>query len=366
MGRGYRQPSLIGRILREAAALAAGRARPRQSLNALRHRMASRRSERVRHQPLFLNLMVSPACNLSCRMCLTHSPIVPDNPHKFRGRTCLTLETFADILARFPSTRILGFIGNGEPLLAPDLFRMVALGKRSGKMVTILYTNGTLVGQHTEELLSGDLDLINISVNAAEEEDYARLTGMPEAFYRAIVDNTRALSRSCGRGRTPTRLTASLLVDRVNWRRIPEMIGFAAGLGMDGVNLVNLVPTAAPGWDAETVCLFDTPEILSFIQGLKARRWPIGVEWPVLLDGTRDNRLCRDPWFGMTVDGEGNVNACGRQCLNSEGNGNFRDPDVFNNPHFRMWRRTFLDRRIPLPAPCRTCYNNSTHARGLK
>ena len=84
------------------------------------------------------------------------------------------------------------------------------------------------------------------------------------------------------------------------------------------------------------------------------------VTLPNLLDGNLNNRLCRDFYTSMSIDGDGNIGGCERIMLNTTNNGKFWDKDVFNNEHFRELRRIFTQNTMSLPDACQYCYNNTT------
>ncbi len=105
---------------------------------------------------------ISNLCNLSCGFC----------PGTKRASGRMTAEAFASLLPKLrPYTEYLYFHIMGEPLCHPKLAELLSLAE--GFRV-ILTTNGTLLQQQRETLLSADaLHKINVSLHAFEANDLA-------------------------------------------------------------------------------------------------------------------------------------------------------------------------------------------------
>lgn len=334
---------------------------PGQLYNAwLAHHYTS--AEIVRHQPVRLGICTSFECNLACNMCPTHSRLVPDNPYKYKGAQTMSFELFRDIVDRFANAMIASFIGNGEPLLCPDLFEMIEYARYKRRMSSSLCTNGVLLRKHLDRAVTAPLDIINISMNGHTPEHYEYITGQSPDLWRRIRDNVKALLDACrGRRRTP-KIAISVIIDRHTFRTIPDIIEFAENLCVDSVSICQVMPTAAKGRSAKERCVFASDqEARQLLETLHRRPTRVSVTLPALLDASANTRVCRDAFYSMSVDGDGNVGGCERQLLNVEGNGAYRDPDVFNNTHFRKLRRALMGLDAELPQPCRTCYNNTTY-----
>ena len=104
-------------------------------------------------------LEITNVCNLACAFC----------PGTVRAPRFLTEEEFLRLLEKLKGqTQYLYFHLMGEPLLHPLLGRFLALAGERGFRV-ILTTNGTLLGEREEELLSsGALYKINLSLQSFE------------------------------------------------------------------------------------------------------------------------------------------------------------------------------------------------------
>jgi MoaA/NifB/PqqE/SkfB family radical SAM enzyme len=255
---------------------------------------------------------------------------------------------------------MVSFIGNGEPMLNKDFFKMVAHA-REKKLSVSMFTNGILLGQHIGDILKNNVQTINISINAANYLEYRRFTGSDQKVYEQCVDNIRELVQKKKETSHPIEVSCSIIVDKKNYKDIPEMISFAEDLGIDSLTLCHYMPNPSKPEDAKERCIFKSDQrAWKFIKKLALKEYKIPVSFPQLIDDNPDNRLCRASLYSMSIDGDGNIGGCERQLLNTEGQGKYWDKDVFNNDHMKELRRCFLKHEGELKGPCKTCYNNST------
>jgi len=111
-----------------------------------------------------LTLQIEPtrACNLNCSICIR--PNIK-NPHNF----FLSFEDFKKICDTIISSRIFRYIGLhgwGEPLLNPELFKMVRYAEAKG-LETNLTTNGILLNEKIGEIFASGLQQIAFGVYKA-------------------------------------------------------------------------------------------------------------------------------------------------------------------------------------------------------
>jgi MoaA/NifB/PqqE/SkfB family radical SAM enzyme len=95
-----------------------------------------------------LQIEVSRACNLNCRICMRR------NLESTTG--FMSFDKFKEILSSY-NFREVALHGWGEPLLNKDIFKMINYAKRQG-LKTSLTTNATLVGENISNILDSGLD----------------------------------------------------------------------------------------------------------------------------------------------------------------------------------------------------------------
>lgn len=172
--------------------------------------------------PTELQLEVTGACNLACRMCL-----VRYRPKLGKAEGAMCFHTFKEIVDELPELRKITLQGLGEPLLAPDLFHMIDYA--AGRGVRMGFnTNGTLLTpERSERLVRAGLDWLHVSLDGATAETYEDIRAGSD-FERvrrhvlALMDVMRRL-----RANRP-RLSLVFVAMRRNVRELPDAVRLAA------------------------------------------------------------------------------------------------------------------------------------------
>jgi len=119
-----------------------------------------------------LQVEVTTACNLDCEICLRRNLNIPPR--------FLPFDEFRKIID-FRGFRYVGLHGWGEPLLNPDIFRMISYAESKG-FITNLTTNGTLLEKHTDDILRSGLREIAFGIYTREL--FERILPQVEGFIR--------------------------------------------------------------------------------------------------------------------------------------------------------------------------------------
>ena len=184
--------------------------------------------------PRELQVEVTAACNLRCRMCL-----VRYRPPLDRVQGSLSFECFRRIVDALPGLDTLTLQGLGEPLMAPDLFRMIAHASARGVRAGF-NTNATLLTRRTaERLVEAGLDWLCISLDGATASTYEGIRD--GARFARVARNVRGLV-SVMRERKAARPALSLVfvAMRRNLAELPAVVALAAEWGVPTVRVQNL------------------------------------------------------------------------------------------------------------------------------
>ncbi len=332
-----------------------------QMLNLFKYRCGKKQSV-VNWDPIFITTYLTTRCNLSCDMCLTHSREF-SNRYGQKPIKDMDFDLFKQILNRYKNAIKVYLIGNGEPLLNKDLFRMIEYASTVMKMNVDVSSNGIILREYIEEILNSPLKYFNVSVNGHNPEEFNRMTGMPPELFDVISNNTAELVKQKQAKGAKLKVSISIILDQGNYRDLNDMICFAENLGVDEVTFFHFLPSPAKGYTAEERCLFsddsDVVEVFSAANSVRSRIRTTVMLPPLLEREMTSNKYCCLPFNSITVDGEGNVGGCSCQLLDNTGNGKFYDKDVWNNGYFQEMRKRFMDPEFPLLEPCTWCYSNS-------
>ena len=130
--------------------------------------------------------------------------------------------------------RRLGLTG-GEPLIRPDILKVVSLGKSVGFRFIRVQTNGIKLADPVfcRALVKAGLTFCKFSFTTDKPADHDALVGVPGALKKALagLKNLRKLK---------IRLGTNILVNELNYRRLPEIIKFYLERGI--TNFVIICP----------------------------------------------------------------------------------------------------------------------------
>lgn len=137
--------------------------------------------------PIHLDLDITNACNLKCKMCARTIMTEKGNMHDVGFMKLAFVKNLIDQGAENGLFAI-KFSFQGEPLLHPDIVEMVAYAKEKGIIDTMFNTNAMLL---TEEkaaaLLDAGLDNIFFSVDSISQEGHEAIR--PGSNYSRILEN---------------------------------------------------------------------------------------------------------------------------------------------------------------------------------
>lgn len=167
----------------------------------------------------YMRISVTDRCNLKCTYCM------PGEHDRAEDKGLLTFDEIGEICGAAAELGISAFkITGGEPLIrkgTPELIRKIK--KLPGVESVTLTTNGVLLSAQASELKAAGTDCINVSLDTAERERFAQITGT-DAF-DAVIDGIRAAIKAGIKVKINT-----LLQDKGEWK---PLIGLADRLGTD-------------------------------------------------------------------------------------------------------------------------------------
>jgi radical SAM protein with 4Fe4S-binding SPASM domain len=184
--------------------------------------------------PRELQVEVTGACNLRCKMCLVRYREPLD-----RKRDSLDFDRFKALLDGLPELETVTLQGLGEPLMAPDLFRMLQYGAARGLRMGF-NTNATLLTRSmAERLVDAGIDWLHISVDGATAATYESIRdgsnfAKVERNVRGLVEVMRA------RAAVRPRLALVFVAMRRNLRELPDVVRLAADWGIPTLRVQNL------------------------------------------------------------------------------------------------------------------------------
>lgn len=152
----------------------------------------------------------------------------------------MSWELFTRIVDQFPRIERVVLHGVGEPMMVPDLPRMVRYLKDRGTYV-LFNTNGTLLNRRKgQELVDVGLDELRVSLDAAEPSAFKMVRGLD--MFDRIVANVRAFRKMQQEMKTEKpRVSLWLTGLRETVAQLPAFVRLAHSLAVPEVYLQRLV-----------------------------------------------------------------------------------------------------------------------------
>ena len=140
--------------------------------------------------PYMVSLRLTNACNHRCPVCGQYgiSGYMKEPERKTPLSRTLPVETYKKMMDDLAFYQPYYYATGGEPFLYPGLVELMNYAKASGSSVFVV-TNGTKLGQHAEELVRSEWDMLVVSFDGPEEiHDACRRT---EGAYKAAIQGIR-------------------------------------------------------------------------------------------------------------------------------------------------------------------------------
>ncbi|MDP8254307.1 MAG: radical SAM protein [Candidatus Alcyoniella australis] len=283
--------------------------------------------------PYTLHLDLSNRCASDCRYCWFHSPLSAqrDDPYRLHGRSkdaLLDIDLFEDLLRDLERLGMPGDVvlsGKGEPLLHPDLGRILAALTARGAFTTLI-SGGLPLERCAQTLVRGGLGRLYVSLSAPDAATYARLHDCadPKADFQRIVrgiEKVRKLRDEAGSAK-PELVSANVLC-AANAEMLIEIAEQAAELGVDFLRLQLM---AVEPYNAELklapqqieLLRRDLPQALRIAQdggvhlmdNLEQQLESLSEQSGDWSAGEYDTRPCLNGWYFSRVWADGRVSFC--------------------------------------------------------
>ncbi len=250
-------------------------------------------------------------------------------------------------------TREIILTGEGEPLLHPRLFDMIASLKKQGLIIQ-LFTNGTLLDRNiAAAILDTGVDILKVSLWASTPEEYARCyPGVKPENFDKTKTGISTVTRMKSEMRTAnTRVLITGPLNRFNYQSIDKKIDLALELGCDGIAL-----NPYKHWSGEFIeAALNTEEIAALSGDLlihKKRLVAAGLINNIddlllqyrLKEDSWNTMPCFAGWYGARVRADGEVMPCCRCYLPLGNLDEATFQEIWNGRAYRDFRAAAVHR----------------------
>jgi MoaA/NifB/PqqE/SkfB family radical SAM enzyme len=327
------------------------------------------RTEVAQRPPVCAYLEVTNRCNLLCTTC-------PRTYEELEPPADMSWDLFTSIVDQLPDLARVVLHGVGEPMLVPNLPRMVKYLKERGVYV-LFNTNGTVLSERNgRALIDAGLDELRVSLDASNRESFKAIRGRD--YFGRIVRNVRAFRElqereGCARPLVSVWLTG--LKETVE--QLPAFVKVAAEIGVKEVYLQRLVffTESAIGMARPDQALFErlTQAEAAYLKEAEDLAHSLGVTFSasgaatepgLSLKGSGDGSpwsLCRRPWSLMYFTANGRALPCCIAPFSQHGYENYTLGqagqqslhDIWNGSAYREFRAALLSDKPP--KSCANC-----------
>ena len=297
--------------------------------------------------PAAINVDVSDACNIGCRVCSRE--IAWDR----RDHPFIQPAHFEALVMEVQPAYLL-LSGYGEPLLHKQLPQLVAFASRRGARVAVV-TNGTLLeGQRARALRATGLARLKCSLDGADPEHFAWMRQGGDL--ERILSNLAAFAAlPVPAGERPTVIEVQCVLSRDNLDQMAPLMDLCAAR-LPGVqpNFLGMFTYGRqPGFVERALPGQHEPggaAVVARIQSGREHaarlgfRRSVGALDAILrgLSGEADRGACYMPWYQATVSTDGLVYPCCHHSVGGTAVGNAFElgfAAVWNGPEMQRFRR---------------------------
>ena len=299
--------------------------------------LGRRASSYCYNYPFLLQIEVTNACNLKCKMCprereLEKMGIKPSH---------MSFEAFKKIMDSWIRHLYqIHLFGRGEPLMAPDLPKMINYAAEKGVPFITLNTNGLLLhGKMAEALAASEIDEIRISIDGSDEEGYREIRG---ASLQKLKDNLAAFRKL---SEIPIQVTTT--VSKYNWESVHQMPDLCAEIGIHTLRLLPSLPYLYVDMHETTLTSAQKKEYKTLTRELAHSCKKKGI---IFIASPPSVQECKLPFIMAFIDVKGNLTPC---CyLEIIHMGNVLENDfkkVWSGGKMKKWREQLLKHNFPKP-----------------
>ncbi len=322
--------------------------RPRQLGNLLLNGAEAKLGRsRIRSRPIFLDLVLTRACNLACTFCIAAPTLRPAR--------WLSWDLYQRIAAElFPYAAGVRFCSGGEPLLYPQVREALALARRH-RVPTDLLSNGMLLDAAAQQWMveDGSVTTLGISFDAATAPTLQRIR--KGASFDRILANVEGLTRKkADAGAELPRIIMRFTAMRSTIEELPAVFPLCRQAGIEKVfvgylNVANAIDPAESLFHHQDLAA----EVFAAARR-SAEETGVGVDLPLLPRDDHGERRCQEPWRFCQVDTDGAVRFCYKAWRQAAGFYEEGFEKIWRGELYRSLRAT-VNSPDPVFPYCRIC-----------
>ena len=307
-------------------------------------------------KPFKLKFESSTLCNLKCIMC-------PRTKGLNRKLGILTFENFKKVFDEI-NPPYLNLTGLGEPLLNPDIFKIIDYARRKGSIVK-LDTNATLLNQENIiKLVNSNPSIISVSLDGITKKSFEKIR--KGAKFDKIIENLKNLIKYRDDSKSKTQIHLFFVLQKDNIKDLVDFIKFGSSINVDVINGTLAISFGKA--ENKKLRQIGKEDIDNLKKGLEEIRKDVKtkiniegiddfLENPESKEERMKGKPCLFPWYSACITWDGFVVPCDKYCDNEIIFGNaFEEPfmKIWNNEKIKEFRREISSRKTR--EICQRCF----------
>jgi len=307
----------------------------------------------LKSRPQRLVFEMTNVCNLNCVMCGRNSaefkPVYFDKSR---------LSLFDDIAHQIEEVTLMGW---GEPTMHPNFVEFLEWASKHD-LRKYFCTNGMKLGELTRHIFDHDVDVIAVSVDAANavlNEEIRRGVDFDKVINN--IKNILAKKKRLDKKWPYMNFVTTLM--KKNLLEFPKIVRLAADIGLEEVKCVYLTAFDERTKDEILYDCMDEVRIV-FDEALKiANKTGVKIKLPHIRGedtaGDEYHKPCHAPWRDFFVGSDGYIRPCMStpiRFLSIQEHETF--DEIWNDDAFMKFRQN-VNERDNMPDSCKNCYQSS-------
>jgi MoaA/NifB/PqqE/SkfB family radical SAM enzyme len=202
----------------------------RQNRNALKYFLNRKKNcTRLPWNPIYSTIVTESRCNQRCQFCLWHSA---DTPRPY-WPVHLSFDKFrqiADILSD-QDVAHLHFCGTGEPVLNPDLFKMIEYARKKKFTTSMMSNASSVMTPHIEEIARSGIIRFFTNIDSGFPEQLEDLKR--NADWKILCSNLKKLSEVRRKENLCFKISIYCIAMRSNYKSFRELMHVVRDIGAD-------------------------------------------------------------------------------------------------------------------------------------
>ncbi len=303
-------------------------------------------------KPFGIKIETSAVCNLRCIMC-------PLSKGLKRKQGILKFNNFKKVYDEIKPYYI-NLTGIGEPLLNPDLFKIIKYAK-SNKSIVKLDTNATLLDKEKiNKILNVGTNIVSVSIDEIDKLNYEKIRR--GAKFEEVINNLKNLIKERNKRKSKTKIHINFVLQKNNIERIIKFVLYMDSLGVNSINGDIALPLGAnKNKENRKIDLKSIKNLKEQLKKLKTKA-SLNIEHIYEFLNNEGNiykktkKNCFYPWYYPSITWDGNLVPCCYVCDNEVVFGNvFNEPfmEVWNNKRIGNFRKMLAKERVGI---CKDCF----------